>query len=303
MIIILLILIRQRNLSVIKNFLKGGDPSLFDGHNLPHHIATRAGHADVLEVLLTHFERSSKYKNLLNAFTNVDPASNALTYQNSLHLASLYGHKECLQILQKHKAKHMPNGMHQYPAMLAAFKMHIGCLKLLLHEIKESWIESSHNNLQSSDGHYSALHHLCMKTHKTNNKTIACACLLLNSGLIDINQCDEDWNVPTCLFLAARNGAVGLVHFLLNSGAEPRLCGSLSNFTLNNPNVKRCEEMIDNAKYVPKRLSLICKLEIRSLFLDNNKLDKISELGLPNILIDNINHGHCRGIVECGKDT
>ena len=281
---------------------KGGDPSLYDGHNLPHHVATRAGHADVLEVLLSYFERSPKYQNLLNVFTNVDPAHNALTYQNALHLASLYGHKECLEILLKHRAKHMPNGMHQYPVMLAAFKMHIGCLKVLLHEIRESSVDSNQNILQS-DSHYSALHHLCMKTHKTNNKSIACACLLLNSGLININQCDDDWNIPTCLFLAARNGAVGLVHFLLNNGAEPRLCGSLSNFTLNNPHVKRCKEMIEDAKDIPKSLLLMCKLTIRHLLLQNNKLNTISELALPNVLMDYLKHGHHRGIVECVGDT
>lgn len=119
----------------------GADPSLYNGHNLPHHVACRCGHAHVLEVFLRHFqtkteENPSKYSRLVDAFTNVDSVSNALSYQNSMHMVSLLGHKDCLELLLQYKAKHLPNGMHMFPAMLATFKMHIDCLKVLLREIK-----------------------------------------------------------------------------------------------------------------------------------------------------------------------
>ena len=276
----------------------GANPSLYDGHSLPHHVATRCGHSDVLEILLTYFEKNDKYSRLKDAFTNVDPAANALSYHNALHMASLYDRKECLQVLLKHKAKHLPNGMHQFPVMLAAFKMNIDCLKILLHEIKQNWINTGQNVLQS-DGHFSALHHLCIKTYKTNKKSIACACLLLNSGLIDINQCDEEWEVPTCLYLAARNGDIGMVQYLLNSGANPRLCGSLTNYFLNNPQVKQCSNMIDEVREEPMSLLLLSKLRIRTALHNHSRIEFTNELPLPNFLKRFVLHGHYQGIQEC----
>lgn len=74
-------------------------------------------------------------QHLIDAFTNVDPLSNALTYHNALHMASLYGREECIKVLLEHNAKHLPNGMKQYPVMLAACKMHLRCMKILLADI------------------------------------------------------------------------------------------------------------------------------------------------------------------------
>lgn len=288
---------------IVKLLLENGaNPSLYDGHNLAHHIATRCGHSNVLEILLNFFEQNTKYARLTDAFTNVDPTSNALSYHNALHMASLYNRKECLKVLLDHKAKHLPNGMHQYPVMLAAFKMNIDCLKILLHEIKQTWRNTGDNVLQS-EGHYSALHHLCIKTYKTNNKSIACACLLLNSGLIEINQFDEIWEVPTCLFLAARNGDIGMVQYLLNSGANPRLCGSLSNYLLNNPQVKRCADIINDTREEPMKLLLLSKLAIRNALIKNSQIENVKRLPLPNYLKNFVLHGHYHGIVECLIDS
>ena len=249
-----------------------------------------------MEEYFEFFTKTPKYGRLIDAFTNVDPVTNALSYQNSLHLVSLYGYKECLELLLKYKAKHLPNGMHMYPVMLAACKMHIDCLKILLREIKNTSI--GHEVLQR-DGHQSALHHLCIKTYKTNNKSIACACLLLNSGMINIDQYDEDWNIPTPLYLAGRNGAVGLVQYLINMGADARLCDSLREYTLNNPEIRRCADMIEEARSEPMSLLMVCKLRIRETLLRCSSLEKVSELRLPNVLKDMVYHGHHRGVTDC----
>lgn len=251
----------------------------------------------MLETFLEYFKTNRKHYRLLDAFTNVDPVSNSLSYQNSLHIASLLGHEDCLRLLLKYKAKHLPNGMHMFPAMLAACKMHIGCLKTLLEEIK---LGSVGAEVLQREGHQSALHHLCVKTYKTNNKSIACACLLLSSGVVNINQYDDDWNIATPLYLAARNGAVSLVQYLLSMGADARLCGSLQEYTLNNPEIKRCANMLDDARSEPMTLLLLCKLKIRnSVLASSGSLDGVAELRLPNVLKEMIVHGHNRSVVGC----
>ena len=233
----------------------------------------------------------------MDAFTDVDPVANSLSYQNSLHIAALLGHKDCLQVLLRYNVKHLPNGMHMFPAMLAACKMHIECLKVLLQEIK---LGSVGAEVLQREGHQSALHHLCVKTYKTNNKSIACACLLLNSGSVDIDQYDDDWNIATPLFLAARNGAVALVQYLLNMGADARLCASLQEYTLNNPEIKRCADMLEEARSEPMSLLLLCKLKVRNSVLSSHgSLDGAAELRLPNVLKDLIVHGHHRSVVGC----
>lgn len=282
--------------------IPGADPSLFGGHELPHHLASRYGHADVLDVFLTHFSKTKKYRHLVDTFTNVDPSTNALTYHNAFHMASLYGRKECIEVLLKHKAKHLPNGMGQYPVMLTAYKMHIDCMKVLLQEIKK--VKKNENSgykskVLETEGHLTALHHLCTKTYKTTDKSIACACLLLNSGLVDINQSDDDWDIHPCLFSAARNGACGLVQYLLNSGSNPNKCPSLKNFLLNNPNVRKCDDIIADAKEEPKSLMLTCRLKIRQLLFEYSAVEKVYEMDIPKLLKTYIYHGHYRGIHEC----
>ena len=285
-------------------FVSGALPNFFNGHDLPHHVASRYGHSEVLDVLLQYF-RDNQMQHLIDAFTNVDPLSNALTYHNALHMASLYGREECIKVLLEHNAKHLPNGMKQYPVMLAACKMHLRCMKILLADIKTKLgiksIDPKKLDLLQSQAHCNALHYLSMKTYKTTDKTIACACLLLNSGIIDINQHDFEWDISTCLYLAARNGAFGLVRFLLNSGADPYLCESLKNHLLNNPNVKISSDLIEAAKTEPKSLLLTCRLAIRDA-LKQRSLDDIYCLPLTKSMKDYLYHGHRVSDTACQLD-
>lgn len=228
----------------------------------------------------------------------MDPFTNALTYHNAFHMASLYGRKECIEVLVKHNAKHLPNGIGQYPVMLTAYKMHLDCMKLLLREMKKEKKTNPRKFLETQ-GHLTALHHLCAKTYKTMDKSIACACLLLNSGVVDINQADEDWDIQPCLFTAARNGACGMVQYLLNSGADPNKCPSLKNYLLNNPNVRKCDDLIIDAKEEPKTLMLACRLKIRSLLFERSAVEKIYEIRIPKYLQGYIYHGHYHGIHQC----
>ena len=85
-------------------------------------------------------------------------------------MASMYGRRECIEVLLKHKAKHLPNGMGQYPVMLAAMKMNIECLKVLLTQKKVA-----DGKMLENYGNYNALHHLCIKTYKTTEKAITVA--------------------------------------------------------------------------------------------------------------------------------
>lgn len=272
------------DVKITLNIFLGADPTIFDGHDLPHHLASRYGQSKVLDALLTHFKKKNK-SHYIDAFTNVDPTTNALTYHNALHMASLYNRKECIKILLQHGAKHLPNAMGQKPLMLASSKMNLECMKLLITDIKQKY--RLKGTLVATPT--TALHYLCTKTYKTTDKTIACACLLLNSGLIDINQFDEAWDISPCLFIAARNGATHLVQYLLTSGADPKYCHSLTTHMLNNPNVKTCSEILDKAKSEPKTLLLCCRLAIRK---ELYSIEDIYEISVPKFLQNYIFHGH-----------
>jgi len=279
----------------------GANPSLYSGQDLAHHLASRHGHSKVLDVILQNLKDNEK-SYLIDAFTNVDPISNALTYHNALHMSALYGRYECIEVLLKHNAKHLPNGMKNYPLMLAAHKVHLLCMRLLLTDMKLR-MQSNNTDVLQSQVHYSALHYLCMKTYKTTEKTIACACLLLNSGIIDINQEDLDWDIAPSLYIAARNGAIGLVQYLLTSGANPYICGSLKNYLLNNPNVKQCSELIDEAKEEAKSLMSLCRLKLRDVLITETSLEKCYELPVPKFMRHYIYHGHRVTDDACSYDA
>ena len=83
-------------------------------------------------------------------------------------------------------------------------------------------------------------------------------------------------------------------------GADPHLCGSVREYCLNNPEIRRCADLLDDARSEPLSLLLLCKLKIRNAVLANHgTLDRVAELRIPNVLKEMIVHGHHKGIVGC----
>lgn len=263
----------------------GADPGLHDGLDLPHHLACRYDRPEALEVLLSFFQKTNR-QYLVDAFTNADPVEAQQDYNNAIHMAAYYGRTECLKILLKYNAQNICNGIGRTPEVLAMFKLHEGCLKLLIAHLRKS-VGIINQRREIFD--HNPLYYLCRNSYKTTEKTIACACLVLNSGLVDINQYSYDQLI---LETAVQHGAIGLVKYLLESGANPYMCDVEKSIVKNN-NLLMCVDFVNEAKTEAKSLMLCSRLKIRKLLMDNG-MELAYQLPLPRMLMDYVYHGHFR---------
>ena len=260
----------------------GADATLYDNKDLAIHTVCRLGYSDCLELLLKHYQSINR-ADLMNAYTNVDKQEDRIHYLTALHMAAVSNQTECVQMLLKYNCKHLPTGLGHYPLVLASLKMNIDCLRVLL--------KSDNDTKHSSNTAFTPLHFLCTKTYKTTEKCVAVACLLLNWG-VDINHCNPHIsNWETCLSISSRNGAMGLVNFLLESGANPHMSDDLDKRSKNFPNVRRCWDAIQDARDAPQSLRIQCRKAVRK-WLGVGKIHKIYDMELPRVIQNYVFHGH-----------
>ena len=249
------------------------------------HLAARQGHERVVEILVQHYKSIGR-ADLIDAIPLEMPRQNQFVVNTALHLASMYGHERCLEVLLKHGASHLLNGMNLYPCMVAAKKQHVPCLRIMLAHDTEGLIK------QADPNGFNALHYLCVNAYSVTAKTVAMACLLINSG-IDLEASPED-DVITPLYMAVRNGAQELVQFLLVSGADPYIDLHLSDNMLKTPKVRDSNWIFRNARTEPKSLLLCCRIALRKAIQKQGriKLTDVHQLPLPKALQYFIFHGH-----------
>ena len=270
---------------------RGGKMLLYDDTDLPHHLTVLHNHPTSLQILLAHWNEKKKRTNILDAFTNVDTDSQKAKYNNALHMAAFYDRRECLEILLRLNAKKVCNGVGRTPETLAVMQLNIDCLKVLIADAKEKREVAAARRKSKSSTH-NPLFYLCSNAYKTNKnvvrrdeKTVACACLLLNSGMVNVTS--------MCLDAAVQSGCPVLVRQLLLAGADPYAINVERGLT-KNTKLDICLDLIEDARSEPKSLLISSRIRIREMLIEDHRygMEYVSKLPLPRMLKDFIYHGH-----------